>query len=123
MGGRSTAPGRWLAMSDSYVSPFERWRREPISFIDEVLRNPSTGKPFELFSMQRQFFEHCWQRDADGRALYPLQLFGAIKKSAKSGTAALHVLTTIALYGGKFAEAYCVANDLQQAQERVFAQI
>jgi hypothetical protein len=27
----------------------ERWQREPISFITQVLRNPKGGKPFELF--------------------------------------------------------------------------
>ena len=101
----------------------ERWRANPISFIEEVLRDPETNQPFQLFEAQKQFFQHCWQRDDNGRALYPEQCFGAIKKSAKTGTAALHVLTTTCLYGGRFAEAYCVANDLEQAQSRVYQQI
>src|SRR5262245_22178027 len=33
------------------------------------------------------------------------------------------MLTIVLLYGGHYAEAYCVANDLEQAQGRVFAMI
>ena len=34
----------------------------------------------------------------------------------------MQTLTTTLVFGGKNAEAYCVASDLQQAQERVFAE-
>jgi hypothetical protein len=101
----------------------ERWQREPISFITEVLREPKTGKSFELFPAQIQFFEHCWKRRADGRLLYPEQTIGWIKKTGKSATAAMHVLTTLLVYGGKYGEAYCCAATLQQAQDRVFGEI
>jgi hypothetical protein len=102
----------------------EHWQHEPLSFIAEVLRNPETGKkPFELFAAERQFFEHAWQRRGDGRLRYPEQCFGAIKKSGKTGLAAIHVLTTTLVFGGRYAEAYCVANDFEQAQGRVFAAI
>jgi hypothetical protein len=53
--------------------------------------------------------------------LYPELVFGAIKKSGKTTLAAIIMLTMILLYGGRFAEGYCVANDLEQAQSRVFA--
>ena len=98
----------------------ERWRREPISFITEILRNPETGRPFELFYAQREFFTHAWKTNPDGRARYPEQCFAAPKKSAKTGTGALHLLTTTCLFGARFAEAFCVANDLDQAASRVF---
>ena len=101
----------------------ERWRQNPVSFIEEVLRDPETGQPFQLFDAQRQFFEHAWKLTEDGRALYTEQCFAAPKKSAKTGTAALHVLTSTCLYGGRFAEAYCAANDFEQAASRVFQQI
>jgi hypothetical protein len=101
----------------------ERWQREPVRFIEEVLRNPRDGQPFQLFDAQRQFFEHAWQTGDDGRLLYPEQCFGAIKKTGKTGTAAMHVLTTTLVYGGRYAEAYCLANDLEQAQGRVFLAI
>ena len=35
----------------------------------------------------------------------------------------MHVLTTTLVFGGRYAEAYCVANDLEQAQGRVFTEI
>ena len=98
----------------------ERWRERPLDFIEQVLRDPETGKPFELFPAQRQFFQYAWQRNDDGRLVFPEQCFGAPKKTGKTGTAAMHLLTTTCLFGGRFAEGYCVANDLEQAQGRVF---
>src|SRR6516165_8253627 len=104
-------------MSDVLVENLlEHWQREPLSFIAEVLRNPATGKPFELFGAERQFFEHAWRRRDDGRLCYPEQCFGAIKKSGKTALAAIHVLTTTLVFGGRYPEAYCVANDFEQAQ-------
>ena len=97
-----------------------RWRQQPISFIDEVLRNPEDGKPFVLLEAQKEFFAHAWKRDEAGRLIYPEQCYGAIKKTGKSLTAAVHLLTTTTLYGGRFAEGYAVANDLEQAQGRVY---
>jgi phage terminase large subunit-like protein len=100
-----------------------RCQREPIRFIEEVLRDPRTGRPFQLLEAQRQFFAHCWQRRDDGRLLYPEQVFGAVKKSGKTTTSAMHGLTTTLVFAGKYAEAYCISNDLEQAQGRVFAEI
>jgi phage terminase large subunit-like protein len=97
-----------------------RWRANPISFIEQVLRDPETNKPFQLFEAQRQFFAHAWRLDAAGRLLFPEQCFAAPKKSGKSATAALHLLTTTILFGGKFCESYTLANDLEQSQGRVF---
>lgn len=101
----------------------ERWQREPISFLEEVLHNPETGKPFELFDAERQFLKHAWETREDGRLRYPEQCFGAIKKTGKTGLAGCHVLTTTLVYGGPYAEGYCVANDFEQAQGRVFEAI
>src|SRR5262249_7512143 len=99
------------------------WRQQPITFIEQILRDPETGSPFELFEAQRQFFAHAWTLTDDGRLAYPEQCFGAPKKTGKTGTAAMHLLTTAYLFGGRFAEAYCVANDLEQAQGRVFQSV
>jgi phage terminase large subunit-like protein len=55
--------------------------------------------------------------------LHPEQVFGCPKKSGKTATAAMHVLVTTLVYGGPYAEAYAVANDLEQAQGRVFEAI
>jgi hypothetical protein len=54
------------------------------------------------------------------RWLYPEQVYAAPKKSGKTGFAAIHTLATVLRFGGKYAEGYCVANDLEQAQGRVF---
>jgi phage terminase large subunit-like protein len=54
------------------------------------------------------------------RLVYPEQLYGAPKKSGKTGFAAMHLLTTTLVFGGRFAEGYAIANDLEQAQGRVF---
>jgi phage terminase large subunit-like protein len=101
----------------------DRWRSAPIEFIESVLHDPETGEPFKLLPAEREFLEHAFKLDDDGRLLYPEQVFAAIKKSGKTTLAALHLLTMILLFGGRFAEGYCVANDLEQAQSRVYQQI
>jgi phage terminase large subunit-like protein len=102
------------------TSALTRWQRQPLSFITEILRDPETGKPFVLLDAERAFLEHAYQTDDSGRLVYPEQLFGAPKKSGKTGFAAMHLLTTTLVFGGRFAEGYAIANDLEQAQGRVF---
>jgi phage terminase large subunit-like protein len=104
-------------------SALDHWQRNPVSFIHEVLRNPKTGKPFELFDAQKLFFDHCWQTGPDGRLLYPEQCIGWIKKTGKTATSGMHGLVTTLVYGGKYAEGYCISNDFEQAQGRVFTAI
>jgi len=104
-------------------SALERWRRDPCEFIEEVLVNPETGQPFDLLPAERHFLAHAYQTDTDGRLIYPEQVFGAPKKSGKTGFAAINTLTATLVYGGPFAEGYCVANDFEQAQGRVFQAI
>ena len=101
----------------------ERWRANPIEFIETVLCDPETGQPFVLLDAEREFLAHSFTLAADGRLLYPEQVFGAIKKSGKTGFAALHMLTTMLLFGGSFAEGYVLANDFEQASGRVFQAI
>ena len=101
----------------------ERWRANPIEFIETVLCDPETGQPFVLLDAEREFLAHAFTLAADGRLLYPEQVFGAIKKSGKTGFAALHMLTTMLLFGGSFAEGYVLANDFEQASGRVFQAI
>jgi phage terminase large subunit-like protein len=96
------------------------WRADPVRFIEQALVDPETGKPFKLLDAERAFLKHAFTTDADGRLIYTEQLYSAPKKSDKTGFAALHQLTTLLLFGGRHAEGYCVANDLEQAQSRVF---
>jgi phage terminase large subunit-like protein len=97
-----------------------RWRADPIRFIETVLFDPETDQPFKLLDAERAFLMHAFKTDDSGRLLYPELLFGAPKKSGKTGFAALLVLTMILLFGERFAEGYALANDLEQAQSRVF---
>jgi hypothetical protein len=100
-----------------------RWRADPVAFIETVLYDPETNAPFVLLDAERQFLAHAFRTGDDGRLLYPEQVFGAPKKSGKTGFAALYVLTMMLLFGGRFAEGYALANDLEQAQSRVFQAI
>jgi phage terminase large subunit-like protein len=97
-----------------------RWKRDPISFIREVLINPETGQPFELYPEQERFFRESLTLTADGRLPCAELLFSGPKKSGKTGTAAMAMLYVIACIGGPYAEAYSVANDFEQASSRVF---
>ena len=97
-----------------------RWRREPATFIEEVLHDPETGKPFKLLDAERDFIGHAFRTGDDGRLLFPELVYAAPKKSGKTGFAALFMLTMVLLFGGRFAEGYALANDLEQATSRVF---
>jgi phage terminase large subunit-like protein len=101
----------------------DRWKADPTSFIETVLHDPETGQPFVLLPAEIEFLKHAFKTDVDGKLLYPEQVYAAPKKSGKTGYAGLHVLTTILLFGGAFAEGYALANDFEQAQSRVFQAI
>jgi Phage Terminase len=105
------------------LSSLDYWRERPDEFIETCLINPETGKPFALLDAEREFLRHALRTDADGRLLYPELIFGAIKKTGKTGFAALFTITLLLLFGDRYAEAYCAANDLEQAQSRVFETI
>ena len=47
----------------------DRWRSNPISFIETVLYDPETKKPFKLLPAERAFLEHAFKRD-DTAACY-----------------------------------------------------
>jgi hypothetical protein len=102
----------------------ERWQRNPISFIEEILWTydiDSQGyRPFQLFDAQRLFLKYAWAAREDGRLLYPEQQYCTIKKTGKTAFAGAHVLTTTLILGGRNGEAYCVANDLMQSRGRAF---
>ena len=101
----------------------DHWRRDPVRFIAEVLRDPETRQPFDLVDAEKSFISQAFRTGADGRLLYPEQVYAAPKKSGKTGFGAIQTLTTTLVFGGAFAEGYCVANDLEQAQGRVFQAI
>jgi hypothetical protein len=101
----------------------ERWRLAPATFIEEALHDPETGQPYRLLPAERAFLEHAFETGDDGRLKFPEQVYSAGKKSGKTTFAALHVLTTVLLFGGRHPEAICAANDLEQSVGRVFEAI
>jgi phage terminase large subunit-like protein len=94
--------------------------REPRRVHQQCLVDPGTGKPFVLLDAERWFLKFAFTLDEDGRLLFPELIYGAIKKSGKTTFAAVIVIALLLLFGGRYAEAYIVANDLEQAQSRVF---
>ena len=59
----------------------------------------------------------------DERLPYSELVYSAPKRSGKTALAAMIVLYVIIVLGGPYAEAYCLANDFDQAQGRVFQAI
>ena len=110
-------------MCSEMEQQLSRWRENPLSFIETVLVNPETETPFQLYPEQRRFLREALKLTPEGRLPYPELLFSAPKKSGKTTMAAMMTLTVIILFGGRYAEAYLVANDLEQAQGRVFQAI
>ena len=41
----------------------DRWRSNPISFIETVLYDPETKRPFKLLPAERAFLEHAFKLD------------------------------------------------------------
>ena len=85
-----------------------------------MICDPETGRPFHLLDAERTFLQHAFYVTPAGRLRYPEQLYSCPKKSGKTTFAAIHTLTLVLLFGGSYPEATLVANDLEQAQGRVF---
>jgi phage terminase large subunit-like protein len=92
----------------------------PIQFIAECLIDPDTGHPFQLYAEQEHFLRQGFTPTADGRLPYSELLWSSLKKSGKTTIAAKALLYVITVLGGRCAEGYCVANDLDQSVGRVF---
>jgi hypothetical protein len=102
------------------AATLQHWRRNPDQFIEQVLISPYNGRPYVLVDAERQFIKHFFQLDSDGRLLYPLGLFGAIKKSRKSELGALILITMVLLFGGTFSESFICGSGQEAAAARVF---
>jgi phage terminase large subunit-like protein len=109
-------------MSEQQLTPaaLASWRKSPALFIESILVNPETGKPFELLPAERAFLAHAFKIGESDKLLFPELLYSCPKKSGKTTFAALFTLTLLLLFGGSFAEATLAANDQDQAVGRVF---
>jgi hypothetical protein len=97
-----------------------RWRHHPALYITQALINPENGRRFELFEAERVFLSHAFAPNAQGDLPYKDILWSCIKKSGKSTFGAVCMLYTVICLGGRFAEAYVIANDYDQSQSRIF---
>ncbi|MHB8382707.1 MAG: terminase TerL endonuclease subunit [Candidatus Binataceae bacterium] len=105
------------------TSKLTRWKGDPAAFVREVLVDPETSAPFELYPAQERFLRDALTPTSDGALPFPELIYSCPKKSGKTATAAMATLFVIVALGGPYAEAYCVANDFDQAQGRVFQAI
>src|SRR5208282_1234390 len=101
----------------------QRWKRDPVAFITDVLVNPETGKAFELYPAQVKFLREALTLTKDGTLPFSELVYSCPKKSGKSATTAFAMIYAIVVIGGAFAEGFCVANDMEQSRGRVFMQI
>lgn len=98
----------------------ERWRRDPVAFIREVLVNPESAKPFVLHQAEIDFLREGLTPKPDGSLPYPELLFSGPKKSGKSTFAAMCMLFVIIALAGNNGEGIILANDQEQATDRIF---
>jgi hypothetical protein len=96
------------------------WRACPIEFIETVLFDPETGRPFKLLPAERAFLTHAFKISANGKLLYNDWLYSCPKKSGKTTFEAIVELTMTLLFGGAFPEAYILANSQEQGKGRCF---
>jgi hypothetical protein len=101
------------------ATALDHWKVNPVAFIEQLI-NPDTGEAYELLEAEKLFLAHMFTLDDNGRLLYPDQIYSSIKKSGKTVFGAIIAIVMVLLYGGRYAEIYCVANDLEQAQSRVY---
>jgi hypothetical protein len=93
---------------------------DPVRFIETTLVDPETRRFFVLTDAERLFLRFAFELTTDGRLKYTEQIFSCPKKSGKTAFAAMVTLFVVRALGGRFAEAYCCANDFEQSQGRVY---
>ena len=96
-----------------------RYRHDIVAFIDELVTYNELGRPFALHAHQRTILPAAFQFDHTGRLAFDTFVYACPKKSGKT---TLNALITLwwAFTQDPPNELYVVANDLEQAQARVF---
>ncbi|MGO9682381.1 MAG: terminase TerL endonuclease subunit [Beijerinckiaceae bacterium] len=96
---------------------------DAIAFIESTLVDPETDSFFVLTDAEKGFLRRAFTRTPDGRLKFPELVFSAPKKSGKTAFAAMITIYVVRVLGGRFSEGIVCANDLEQAQGRVFQAI
>jgi phage terminase large subunit-like protein len=97
-----------------------RYARDPVRFIDDLVRMNELGQPWRLASHQREILRAAFTFDASGLLPWSTLIYSATKKSGKSLVNAVLTLWW-AFTQESPNEIYVLANDEEQAQSRAFA--
>ena len=108
-------PDRQEALLDVY-------QLDPVKFIDDLVELNENGRPFKLQPHQREILRMAFQREDLDRLRYNTIVYSAPKKSGKTLINALGVIWW-AYTQESPNEILIVANDLEQAQGRVFRDV
>jgi len=102
-------------IAEKYIDP------DPIHFIQTNFYIPETGQPLELHESQIVPLREALAKDPDGNFRYSLVIWSSVKKSAKTTIAAAVCLWM--MWQRPWSSAKLIANDLRQANTRVFEYI
>jgi phage terminase large subunit-like protein len=98
----------------------ERYARDPIAFLDDLVTVNELGERFRLVEHQREILRVAFVFDADGKLGWDTLVYSCPKKSGKTATNAALVVWW-AFTQEPPNELLIVANDFEQAQARVFS--
>lgn len=104
------------------ASRLDAYRRNPVVFIEDLIHQNERGEPFQLLPHQRDVLKAMFPLRPDGQFVYRTVIWSQPKKSGKTILNAL-VSTWWAYTQESPNEILIVANDLEQAQCRVFSDI
>ena len=76
-----------------------KWKTDPVAFVQDVLRNPETGAPFDLYPAQERFLREALTPGPDGRLPYSEMVYSCPKKSGKTATAAMATIYVVVVLG------------------------
>ena len=96
-----------------------RYARSPVTFFDDLVKQNEAGQPFRLRPFQRDILARAFAFDSDGRLPYDTIIYSCPKKSGKT-TINAAVTLWWAFTQEAPNEVFIIANDLEQAQGRVF---
>src|SRR5262249_54806684 len=102
------------------AATLQGWRASPLMFIETIFHDPETGQPFQLLPAERAFLKHAFTFEDDGRLRYREWVYSCPKKCGKSTLSALAMIPMVVVVGGRFPEAFALANDQEQAAGRVY---
>lgn len=98
------------------------WRRDIVAWAESQFILAETGRPIKLEPHQKAVLRQAFTPDKEGRLPYSEVVYSAPKKSGKTTIGAM-VALWFALTQEPYNEIFCVANDEEQAQGRVFKDV